>query len=125
MESLKMIKSFRAFKSMNEGTFKDWLTGKSEEGEAKKKETSAKQGITDDTLSDFYKTLDDFAKAGKSIVVQKQGEMQYSKMVENIQAALTFLGYSLPKWGVDGYFGPETAAAIKKFNEDTKKDQGI
>ena len=120
-----MIKTFRDFRSMNEGTFKDWLTGKSEEGEAKKKETSGKEGILDDTVSAFYKTLDDFAKAGKSVPVQKSGEFQYSKMVENIQAALTFLGYSLPKWGVDGYFGPETASAIKKFNDDTKKDKGI
>ena len=125
MESLKTIKSFTEFKQINEKTFIDWLTGKSEEGEAKKKETSSKEGILDDTVSAFYKTLEDFTKAGKSVKVQKSGEMQYSKMVENIQAALTFLGYSLPKWGVDGYFGPETASAIMKFNEDTKKDKGI
>jgi hypothetical protein len=125
MESLKTIKSFSEFKQINEKSFVDWLTGKSEEGEAKKKETSGKEGILDDTVSAFYKTLDDFAKAGKSVPVQKSGEFQYSKMVENIQAALTFLGYSLPKWGVDGYFGPETASAIKKFNDDTKKDKGI
>jgi hypothetical protein len=125
MESLKTIKSFTEFKQINEKTFIDWLTGKSEEGEAKKKETSGKEGILDDTVSAFYKTLEDFTKAGKSVKVQKSGEMQYSKMVENIQAALTFLGYSLPKWGVDGYFGPETARAIKKFNDDTKKDKGI
>lgn len=126
MESLKMIKTFDQFNEVNEkGGFFDWLTGKHEEGEAKQKADSGKQGILDDTVSAFYKTLEDFTKANKSVQVQKFGEMQYSKMVENIQAALTFLGYSLPKWGVDGYFGPETAAAIKKFNEDTKKDKGI
>jgi len=119
MESLKTIKTFDQFNKVDEkGGFFDWLTGKREEGEAKQKADSGKQGILDDTVSAFYKTLEEFTKANKSVQV-------YSKMVENIQAALTFLGYSLPKWGVDGYFGPETAAAIKKFNEDTKKDKGI
>jgi hypothetical protein len=126
MESLKTIKTFDQFNEVNEkGGFFDWLTGKREEGEAKQKTDSGKQAIVDNTVSEFYKTLEDFIKANKSVQVQKFGEMQYSKMVENIQAALTFLGYSLPNWGVDGYFGPETAAAIKKFNEDTKKDKGI
>ena len=126
MESLKTIKTFDQFNKVNEkGGFFDWLTGKREEGEVKQKTDSGKQAIIDHTVSEFYKTLEDFVITNKSVQVQKYGEMQYSKMVENIQVALTFLGYSLPKWGVDGYFGPETAAAIKKFNEDTKKDKGI
>ena len=119
-----MIKTFNEF-NLNEGGFLDWLTGKKEEGEAKKQGNTEKQGLIDDQITEFYKTLEDFARAEKSIPVQKSGEMQYSKMVENIQTALSFLGYPLPKWGVDGYFGPETASAIKKFNEDTQKTQGI
>lgn len=115
-----MIKSFSQFTSVDEGFF-DWLTGKNEPGEAKKKKDAETSGILDATVAEFYKTLEDFANSNKSIPVQKFGEMTYSKMVEDIQVALSFLGYSLPKHGVDGYFGPETAAAIRKFNDDTAK----
>lgn len=38
----------------------------------------------------------------------------------DIQKALTALGYELPIHGVDGISGPETKAAIKKFEEDNK-----
>ena len=112
-----MIRSFNEFnKSINEGWL-DWLTGKKEEGEPQK---AGDDTIKDAAVSDFYKTLQDFADSGKSVQVQSKGNMTYSKMVEDIQVALSFLGYDLPKHGVDGLFGPETAAAIKKFNQETK-----
>lgn len=38
----------------------------------------------------------------------------------DIQKALIALGYKLPVHGVDGYSGPETSAAIKKFEQDNK-----
>ena len=38
----------------------------------------------------------------------------------DIQKALTALGYQLPVHGVDGISGPETKAAIKKFEQDNK-----
>jgi peptidoglycan hydrolase-like protein with peptidoglycan-binding domain len=113
----------KKYKTRVNEEFFDWLTGKQEDGEAKVKGGS--QGITDSDLEDFYKTLQDFVAGGKSVPVEKYGSMKYSKMIENIQAALTFLGYPLPKFGVDGFFGSETANAIKKFNEDTQKEQGI
>jgi peptidoglycan hydrolase-like protein with peptidoglycan-binding domain len=116
-----MIKTFDEFnETLNEG-FLDWLTGKSEPGEKKNKETSAKEGPLDAKVEEFYKTLQDFADAGKSIKVQSIGNMTYSKMVEDIQLALEFLGYNLEKYGIDGYFGPETSAAIVKFNKATLK----
>lgn len=119
-----MIKKFEQFIQTNE-EYTDWLTGKKEEGEAKSKQTSNKEGLVDSSIEDFYKSLEEFANSDKSMSVQQYGSMTYSKLVENIQAALVFLGYPLTKYGVDGYFGPETAAAIKKFNEATKKDVGV
>jgi peptidoglycan hydrolase-like protein with peptidoglycan-binding domain len=114
-----MIRSFNEFsQSTNEG-FWDWLTGKEEEGEEKQKGRPADPGVQDETLEEFYETLEDFADSNQSVEAQTYGNMKYSKMVENIQAALSFLGYSLPKHGVDGFFGPETASAVLKFNADT------
>jgi hypothetical protein len=40
--------------------------------------------------------------------------------VADVQKALIALGYPLPKHGVDGIRGPETAAAVKKFQQDNK-----
>jgi peptidoglycan hydrolase-like protein with peptidoglycan-binding domain len=115
-----MVKTFSEYnkaKSVSEGFF-DWLTGKSEDGEAKQK-GHGEPDVEDAEVTQFYQTLQDFANSGKSIPVQTKGNMSYSKMVEDIQAALVFLGYPLARFGVDGLFGPETAAAIQKFNNDT------
>jgi peptidoglycan hydrolase-like protein with peptidoglycan-binding domain len=38
----------------------------------------------------------------------------------DLQKALIALGYDLPKHGVDGYSGPETSNAIRKFEKDNK-----
>jgi peptidoglycan hydrolase-like protein with peptidoglycan-binding domain len=115
-----MIHSFTRFKSFINEDFIDALSGKKEEGEEKKKEDkTANAGVQDASLDEFYKTLQDFADSKEAIEVQTYGNMKYSKIVENIQLALSFLGYPFQKYGVDGFFGPETANAILKFNEDT------
>jgi peptidoglycan hydrolase-like protein with peptidoglycan-binding domain len=41
----------------------------------------------------------------------------------DLQKALIALGYDLPVHGVDGYSGPETSSAIKKFEADNKLTQ--
>lgn len=43
---------------------------------------------------------------------------QKSDAMRGIQAALTALGYKLPKYGEDGIFGPETAGAVRRFQKD-------
>lgn len=82
------------------------------------KDTNKQPDIQDASLTEFYKTLEDAIAAKKTIKQEKFGSMQYSKEVENIQAALNFLGYDLPKYGVDGLFGPETGAAVAAFKKD-------
>jgi peptidoglycan hydrolase-like protein with peptidoglycan-binding domain len=39
--------------------------------------------------------------------------------VEKIQRAVVDSGYALPKFGIDGRFGPETSAAIVAFKQDS------
>lgn len=77
-----------------------------------------KQKISDDKLLyDFYRTLDESIQSG-GLSQQSNGSMEYQKGVESMQIGLLLLGYELPKHGVDGLFGPETAEAVKKFKTD-------
>jgi hypothetical protein len=70
------------------------------------------------SLDDFYQTLEDAIQSGEEIRQEKYGSMKYNKAVETIQAALNFLGYDLPRYGVDGLFGPETGRAVAEFKQD-------
>lgn len=45
-------------------------------------------------------------------------KIPYDKNVEIVQTALQFLGFSLPRWGVDGLFGNETESAVRSFEKD-------
>ncbi len=66
--------------------------------------------------SKFIQELMRMAESNKS-VSYSPGKITYDKDVEAIQTALQFLGFSLPKWGVDGKFGPETETATKEFQK--------
>lgn len=69
--------------------------------------------ITTD-VNDFYNTL----KSIGTLKQQRYGTMTYQKQVEALQIALMLLGYDLPRFGADGYFGKETAAAVDNFKAD-------
>jgi len=73
-----------------------------------------------ETGETFLSDLSTISKSGKEFVNLKKpnSKIPYDKDVEKIQTALQFLGYSLPKWGVDGLFGPETEMAVKSFETD-------
>ena len=69
--------------------------------------------------SNFLESLKKVAKSTEEFknLKQKGQKIPYNSSVELIQTALQFLGFSLPKWGVDGLFGPETEKAVKTFQE--------
>jgi hypothetical protein len=46
------------------------------------------------------------------------GQYSTNNIASTFQNALIGLGYSLPRFGADGKFGPETQQALKKFQED-------
>jgi len=87
-------------------------TGTTENGADPKKADTVK-----DDLANFYETLEK-AAAGEGITQQEKGSMSFKNEVESMQIGLKLLGYELPKYGIDGLFGPETAAAVQKFTND-------
>jgi peptidoglycan hydrolase-like protein with peptidoglycan-binding domain len=83
-------------------------------------QTPEKTVSTEKTDSTFISDLQTISSSGKEYKNLKSdgGKIPYDKDVEKIQTSLQLLGYSLPKWGVDGLFGPETEIAVKKFEEE-------
>lgn len=67
-------------------------------------------------VNDFFKSLEVSKEDGLS--VEEIGSMEYKKSVESLQIGLILLGYELPRFGVDGLFGPETEKAVQKFISD-------
>jgi peptidoglycan hydrolase-like protein with peptidoglycan-binding domain len=86
----------------------------------KKIDDPKKADLVTPDVADFYKSIENASKSG-GLSQKSKGSMNYQKEVESLQIGLLILGYQLPKYGVDGLFGPETASAVTKF----KKDQSI
>jgi predicted chitinase/predicted nucleotidyltransferase len=66
-------------------------------------------------LSDFYKLVQ--SKKELKNLKGIESRLPVDKDVELLQTALQFLGFLLPKWGIDGKFGPETEQAVKDFQK--------
>lgn len=81
----------------------------------KKKDDPKKADFITDDVRDFFNTLESI---DTPIGQQEYGTMTYQKNVEALQIALTLLGYQLPRFGVDGLFGKETALAVERFKKD-------
>jgi murein DD-endopeptidase MepM/ murein hydrolase activator NlpD/GH24 family phage-related lysozyme (muramidase) len=83
----------------------------------------AKADLVDKDVLEFYKNLEDAAKVPEGLKQQPEGGYTYQKTVETMQIGLSLLGYELPRFGVDGKYGSETADAVKKFKEENSEDQ--
>lgn len=82
----------------------------------KKIDTAGKADLVSDDVNDFYNTLEDLSKTD-GLTQQEGNQITYQKDVETMQMALQLLGFELPKYGVDGKFGPETARAVEAFKK--------
>jgi hypothetical protein len=71
----------------------------------------------EETDSDLINNLEKVFDKKETFEKQQQ-PYSYEEGVELIQTALQFLGFSLPEWGVDGKFGPETEKAVIDFQEN-------
>jgi len=73
--------------------------------------------VTDAEKSEFLEELKSIAESDKTFKNLKEDghRIPYDPDVEIIQTSLQFLGFLLPKWGVDGKFGPETEASSNGF----------
>ena len=70
-----------------------------------------------DKVSEFLDTLEGI---NRTFEQQEYGTMTFQKEVETIQIALSIAiepKNPLPKHGIDGFFGPETAKAIKEYKK--------
>lgn len=81
-----------------------------------KKDISSRADYINPDVQDFFDTLEKAVQGG-GLRPQKYGSMTYQKEVEALQIALVLLGYDLPRFGIDGLYGPETAAAVNSFNK--------
>ena len=68
--------------------------------------------------SNVEKFFNDLGAIDSPVSQQRSGSMEHQKQVELTQMALVLLGYDLPRHGVDGLFGPETADAVRKYKTD-------
>jgi len=70
-------------------------------------------------VDDFFKSLENSKNSG-GLSVEELGSMEYKKSVETLQISLILLGYELPRFGVDGLFGPETESTVNEFIKDNE-----
>ncbi len=94
---------------------KEFISGLDIDVEKKETDEPTKADFVGDNVDTFFEILESI---DGPIVQQKYGSMVRQQAVEAVQIALQILGYELPRFGTDGLFGPETAAAVNKYKMD-------
>lgn len=102
-EQIKKIK-YLVGKLSPEYSDDDALTGEEEEQEP----------LQLNNVDGYLSKILELAKAGGL----SYGARSYRDGVKLVQIGLLLLGYSLPRHGVDGLFGPETLIAVNKFKRN-------
>lgn len=126
MKKTKLIEEIKRFheitgndKVISEVFLDDLLNkiglGGDKEKNVKKVDEPKKADLVSDDVKQFFSTLENIKT---ELTQQTAGNYQYQKDVETVQIGLLLLGYELPKHGVDGKYGPETANAISEFKKD-------
>ena len=120
IEELERIHSLTYGKNVIiESDFLDKLFGKKSK-EVEKFDDPKKADLVSDDVIEFFNTLESIESP---IFQQNRGGMTFQKNVETVQMGLVLLGYQLPKFGVDGLFGPETANSVNKFKTDNNVEE--
>lgn len=88
----------------------------------KSTDLSSKADYVDADVKDFYDILYSIKEPVRQ---QAKGNVSYQQVVEAVQIGLMILGYDLPKYGVDGLFGSETASAVRKYKIDNNIREDI
>lgn len=94
--------------------------GDEKDSDKKKVDEPKKADLVSDDVKQFFSTLENIKT---ELTQQTAGNYEYQKDVETVQIGLLLLGYELPKHGVDGKYGPETANAISEFKKDNNLDK--
>lgn len=118
-EELNRMHSMMYGKQINESDFVDKFL---KNIGFKKDDDPTKADFAENDVDAFYDTLESAAENG-GLIQQPTGGIDYQKEVESMQIGLILLGYNLPRFGVDGLFGPETAAAVTEFTKDKLGDE--
>jgi hypothetical protein len=82
-------------------------------------------GLADTVGTDVNKFFEILDKFDGELKQQSYGTMKHQQEVEAIQIGLSLLGHSLPRFGVDGLFGPETAIAVNKYKSEKNLTEAV
>lgn len=118
-EELKRFHEITGKQNVSEGFIDTLLKKVGLRSDDKKVDDPKKADLVSDDVKQFFNTLENIKSDLKQ---QPHGSMEYQKDVETMQIGLMLLGYDLPKHGVDGLYGPETASAVERFKRDNKID---